>query len=1267
MTGNGRESAAQTQAALLAKERVLRDARRDKANVDRDLPAVGLALSGGGIRSATFCIGLMRALAKNGVFKRVDYLSTVSGGGYAGSSVGRLYDSTSATPEAVEAGVANDQSLWLWWLRNNGRYLTPAGAADLIVATAGQLRSFLVTQFEVLVMSMALSCLITLLHLGLGSALIKGHQLGLPGSPWWWLMVVPAVIALTAAYAYWFLGKQRGAGFATALLALGVGAYAWHVSSSAQDAFSQAVELGKTLDNEGSVMFMAWLSGVLGLGFLLSPLGWLIAKGMSRTIGDERSRVMLTHTLARCLTVFLALAAFGALDAVSWYFSFLFTSVLNGHISSPLGIGIGTVSLLVAGARVVLPLLQSRSSWVKQLPVAQIANIAGMVVVVLIMLMWLTLLQMFVFSTTDTFPGSPLPNAWGRWGGVAGTTVLFLLFNGFILNQLNRSSLHPFYRSRLARTFVSVGNDESRVASRTTTSWRFPGSITDTRSRESTAGVKQVSDLIDGDDTLLANYKPHESGGPIHLINCCINQTEDDRTGNYNADRKGVNLTISALGAETGTRLPADITNPHWQQSTLAEWVAISGAAVGSGMGSLTKPGMAAMIFLSGLRLGYWQHGLLSRWGNMALPFQKYLAMFDEMFARFPGLQASRWYISDGGHFDNTGVYALLKRKLPLIVLADCGADPDYIFADVENLIRKARIDHDATIEFITPSSIRHLTGTWAPYLGTPDTIQPGSGNDYLLLARITYDDATTGCLLIVKPRCKKRLPLDVAGYADRNPTFPQQSTANQFFSEEQWESYQHLGSTLGSVIDETLLASLPQWVAQGRVAGANSQALSPDKPKLTRAQRIATTVGTSLGIGAILTGLLAAWQVWDGRSQGNTQEMTSFGGEARALMSDLNSDSRKAKGYDRELDARVNLLTNMANNMSVSDEQRRVLSDIAAMLQDLCPSKDEDLKDSCSANLASLQGAGATDMHFEQSHADYRAFALKSPPKMPATAVTQSQDAEEARKLAAQDKQAQQSLAAAKAVEQAAREKLAMVERHAEVLRQSQAEARAPASVGYVEAAGSAPPPPSPPPPPVAAAPAPAPVTAAAPATPSAPDVDTEAARRAVEQATRAVDIASKKAQATSELAETASQKAHRTGITADARDAFNAAITACSGSSRTYILYTQIYDEAQRADAGALIQNVSAIGISTPGIENVTETAKRNGRTAPGRWTQATLLYRAGSADCANRLVDYLGKAYDGLGPFKAYPMPARMGGAANVMELWLPAKSTNPSPAN
>ena len=133
----------------------------------RELPAdrpsdavVGVALSGGGIRSATFCLGVFQALAQLGRLAGIDYISTVSGGGYFGAFLGRLYrrreiqtgeqvrtllDPTAA-PAQRPAGVPDV----VGWLRENGRYLSPNGAGDMLIAAAIMLRNWVTIQVVVL-------------------------------------------------------------------------------------------------------------------------------------------------------------------------------------------------------------------------------------------------------------------------------------------------------------------------------------------------------------------------------------------------------------------------------------------------------------------------------------------------------------------------------------------------------------------------------------------------------------------------------------------------------------------------------------------------------------------------------------------------------------------------------------------------------------------------------------------------------------------------------------------------------------------------------------------------------------------------------------------------------------------------------------------------------------------------------------------------------------------------------------------------------------
>jgi hypothetical protein len=98
---------------------------------NEDANIVGLALSGGGIRSAAFCLGALQALNETDVLKRVDYLSTVSGGGYIGCSLSACLESTQgAFP--FESRVLEDETPSLQHIRDYSNYLFPNGAVDVL-------------------------------------------------------------------------------------------------------------------------------------------------------------------------------------------------------------------------------------------------------------------------------------------------------------------------------------------------------------------------------------------------------------------------------------------------------------------------------------------------------------------------------------------------------------------------------------------------------------------------------------------------------------------------------------------------------------------------------------------------------------------------------------------------------------------------------------------------------------------------------------------------------------------------------------------------------------------------------------------------------------------------------------------------------------------------------------------------------------------------------------------------------------------------------
>src|SRR5213075_2420553 len=128
----------------------------DRETARRRSRRVGVALSGGGIRSATLSLGFFQGLARHRLVQFVDYLSTVSGGGYFGGFLGHLlHRPPAAAAQAIAAAATetppvkkvdkllqDQESAPFRFLRDNGRYLSPNGAGDLLTAAAGIFRNW---------------------------------------------------------------------------------------------------------------------------------------------------------------------------------------------------------------------------------------------------------------------------------------------------------------------------------------------------------------------------------------------------------------------------------------------------------------------------------------------------------------------------------------------------------------------------------------------------------------------------------------------------------------------------------------------------------------------------------------------------------------------------------------------------------------------------------------------------------------------------------------------------------------------------------------------------------------------------------------------------------------------------------------------------------------------------------------------------------------------------------------------------------------------
>ncbi|HEY4988173.1 MAG TPA: hypothetical protein VII09_00115, partial [Opitutaceae bacterium] len=423
---------------------------------------------------------------------------------------------------------------------------------------------------------------------------------------------------------------------------------------------------------------------------------------------------------------------------------------------------------------------------------------------------------------------------------------------------VNFSSLNRLYSTRLTRAYLGASNPK--------------------RGYQSDKGKQgkrdwNMSEVVADDDIPYRNYRPDKKGGPIHIISATVNETVSHRSNTEKRDRKGFGFGLGPAGVmasttdfvlfdnKEGASAPAGYSpmlrrksngtggdgaaedDVAIQMMTLGDWIGISGAAVSTGDGARTNLGTSFLLGFFNIRLGYWWDSGSKSWvDDKAFQFKKPIfrlepvvsalfpaqsALISEYLAQFYGPERQRWYLTDGGHFENTAVYELIRRKIRLILCCDCGGDAAYEFEDVGNLVRKARIDFGAEIEFLKTSDVAG-TGL-VDRIGSIADLVPldvagvKCAAKQIALAKVRYSDGSVGVLVIVKPSLFADCPVDIQNYAASNLSFPQQSTLEQFFDEAQWESHRKLGESIslrffGAKRDKAN-AVLAELLALGQVA----------------------------------------------------------------------------------------------------------------------------------------------------------------------------------------------------------------------------------------------------------------------------------------------------------------------------------------------------------------------------------------------------------------------------------------------------------------
>jgi hypothetical protein len=376
---------------------------------------------------------------------------------------------------------------------------------------------------------------------------------------------------------------------------------------------------------------------------------------------------------------------------------------------------------------------------------------------------------------TVSFPTAPMIKfnrvvRYSPWRLVMG----FIFVGAFIgwglsrLINVNKFSLHAIYRNRIVRAYLGASNAK-----------RDPNPFTGFDPADNLP-LQELRDPLN----------PALPQRPLHIINMALNLVTGDNLAWQ--QRKAETFTASTLHCgnfQLGYRFTKHYAlNQQKNGLTLGTAVAISGAAASPNQGYHSSPMVALIMTLFNVRLGWW----LGNPGAMGYD------TFHDSAPNSPvrhlvkeglGLTDSSSpyvYLSDGGHFENLGLYEMILRRCRLIVVSDAGCDPECSLEDLGNAIRKIRVDLGVKIE-ITKFEI----------FSRADEEGKKSGR-YCAIGEIDYGTADEGgrkgTLIYLKPALLGSEPRDIYNYARESAEFPHEATSDQWFSESQFESYRALG-----------------------------------------------------------------------------------------------------------------------------------------------------------------------------------------------------------------------------------------------------------------------------------------------------------------------------------------------------------------------------------------------------------------------------------------------------------------------------------------
>ena len=787
--------------------RLTTDSLEGEPSVERNI--VGLAISGGGIRSATFSLGVVQGLAQRGLLKAIDYLSTVSGGGYTGSCLSSLLNDpknkTNGDDFPLRYTTGSEEPISLTHLRNSSNYLSPGGLLHKLRLPNILLRGILLNLFIFMPFIMA-AVIITEVAYERGPHWDGLISLLLPLSLVFFLMSIafPLAIRLLRRTFDWDKRNTYELWLTIPLLLAIIIVLLTPILSVTRLAIEHST--GQFLSWVGGLDSNSlWISGATAAGIVI--LFMLVGKA-SEHVANWSGKLLLSLVgLLGPALVFFIYLGLCLWQVDSPYLSISATSVLNEAVACeepclyqkaqqntgakekqtvrefpdnlfPADDTVNTFAKLVAE-------LQGRSITVGENSV--IRCMRGDCERTFAPENWRQDNRIWVINGAphlqEHCPSlehvSHFENA-----GIAGNChyltrdsrnqlriegdqlqlfqrsedfVFFglfiglLLFNRFFLD-MNMTSMHGFYRDRLSKAYLfNVGLD---------------------------------NELVHNDKLKLSDLNAAGSVAPYHLINVALNlQASKD------ADLRGRKsdfflLSKHYIGSDRTGYTETKKIEKYDKHLDLGTAMAISGGAAAPNMGSTTNRSLVFIMTLLNIRLGYWLPNPrvvnTSHWlRSLNLSGAKPNLIWREALGNL-NAKGSHINISDGGHIENLGIYPLLKRRCKYIVAIDGEADPTMTFEGLVKLMRFARIDMGIKVDIDLENLRKDEHGLSRCHWTTGD---------------LHYGDGETGKLLYIKLSVTGEEPEYVRAYRSENPLFPHEPTSNQFFTEDQFEAYRALGS----------------------------------------------------------------------------------------------------------------------------------------------------------------------------------------------------------------------------------------------------------------------------------------------------------------------------------------------------------------------------------------------------------------------------------------------------------------------------------------